>query len=82
MELRSQLPARSVLAEPVYDLSAEPMPLTAAPQEGLSLAQVLAIVRAHWRRSAAICACLVCVTAVVLKLMPRTYTATATLIVD
>jgi polysaccharide biosynthesis transport protein len=49
---------------------------------GMSLQQVYLVLLAHWRTSLLIFACLVAISVVVIKKMPRTYTATATLILD
>ncbi len=51
-------------------------------QPGLSLMQILAIVRSYWRQILAIGLSVTLVTAVVVKFMPKSYTATATLIVN
>ena len=50
--------------------------------DGMTLQQVYMVLRAHWRLSLLIFACLVALSVVVIKKMPRTYTATATLILD
>lgn len=61
-----------------------PMPefsqLDASP--GLSLMQYAAILRAHWKSSAIIATSIIVLAAVVLAFIPKTYTATATLIVN
>jgi uncharacterized protein involved in exopolysaccharide biosynthesis len=49
---------------------------------GMSLAQVFAIVRARWRVTAVITLSLVLILVGILKLVPRTYTAMATLMVS
>ena len=49
---------------------------------GLSLAQIFAIVRAYRKKSLLIAAVLVALAAIVIKLLPRTYTATATLMMN
>jgi uncharacterized protein involved in exopolysaccharide biosynthesis len=64
-----------------------PMPAPEAPPEhelapGLSVQQIYTIVRHYWKLSATIAAALFVVMAVVIKLMPKSYTATATLIVN
>jgi uncharacterized protein involved in exopolysaccharide biosynthesis len=51
-------------------------------QAGMSLAQVWAILSAYRRMAGAIALGIVVVTAVVIKLVPKTYTATATLMVN
>ncbi|HEX4049377.1 MAG TPA: GumC family protein [Steroidobacteraceae bacterium] len=52
------------------------------PASGLSVQQIYTIVRHYWKLSATIAAALFVVLAVVIKLMPKSYTATATLIVN
>jgi uncharacterized protein involved in exopolysaccharide biosynthesis len=49
---------------------------------GLSVAQFLTIARAYWRSALLITVSVAVVAAVVLKFLPKTYTATATLIVN
>jgi uncharacterized protein involved in exopolysaccharide biosynthesis len=49
---------------------------------GTSLTQILAIVRAHWRVTVIVTLALIALLIGVLKLMPRTYSATATLMVS
>ncbi len=51
-------------------------------EAGLSLQQVIVRLRAHWRQAVAIFLGLILVSAGVIKLLPRTYSATATLMVD
>jgi uncharacterized protein involved in exopolysaccharide biosynthesis len=48
----------------------------------MSLTQVLSIVRAHWRASLIIWLSVTSIAAVGIKLLPRTFVSTATLIVD
>jgi uncharacterized protein involved in exopolysaccharide biosynthesis len=59
-------------------------PLVAPPflPPGTSFAQFLTIVRAHWRQTVLIALALTLVIAVVLKMMPKTFAATATLMVN
>ncbi len=52
------------------------------PPSGLSVQQIYMIVRHYWKLSAAIAAVMLVVLAVFIKLMPKSYTATATLIVN
>jgi uncharacterized protein involved in exopolysaccharide biosynthesis len=74
------LPARTHGAAPVL-LDSEPsLPEYLAP--GISLVQVLAIIRAHWRVTAIVTASLLLLLLVLLKVMPRTYSAMATLMVS
>ncbi len=49
---------------------------------GLSLAQILSIARAYWRLSTLIVLLVASLTALAMTLWPRTYTATATLLVN
>jgi len=74
------LPARTHGAAPVL-LDSEPsLPEYLAP--GISLVQVLAIMRAHWRVTAIVTASLILLLIALLKFMPRTYSAIATLMVS
>jgi len=52
------------------------------PPSGLSVQQVYMIVRHYWRLSATIAAVMLVVLAVFIKLLPKSYTATTTLIVN
>jgi polysaccharide biosynthesis transport protein len=49
---------------------------------GMSLTQILTIVRAYWRHTTIIAVSLTALIAGVLKILPKTYTATATLMVN
>ena len=49
---------------------------------GLSLAQILSIIWAHWKLSALIVLTVVALSALLMTLWPRTYTATVTLVVN
>lgn len=62
----------------------EPPPAAedASASAGMSFTQALSIVRAHWRTSLIIWLSVTCIAAVVIKLLPKTFVATATLIVD
>lgn len=51
-------------------------------QSGMSMAQVAAIVRAHWKLSFLIVVCVVGAAAAITKLMPKTYLGVATLMVN
>lgn len=51
-------------------------------QPGISIAQVVAILRSYWKLSLIIWLVITVLAAVTLKLMPKTYTAMSTLIVD
>jgi len=50
--------------------------------EGLSFAQLAAILRAHLRMAVTVAVTVIVLSAIVVKLLPRTYTATATMIVS
>jgi uncharacterized protein involved in exopolysaccharide biosynthesis len=52
------------------------------PQEGMSLLQILTILRAHWPKSLALAIAVVILAATVTKLMPKTYSSVAILIVN
>jgi protein tyrosine kinase modulator len=52
------------------------------PQAGMTVSQVLAIARAYWRASILIAFGVIVLATVAIKLLPKTYTATATLIVN
>jgi uncharacterized protein involved in exopolysaccharide biosynthesis len=54
----------------------------APAQQGMSLTQVITMVRARWKWILIISLTLIVFGAVLIKLLPKTYTATATLIVD
>jgi polysaccharide biosynthesis transport protein len=49
---------------------------------GISLPQILAILRAYWKQCLAIALCITVLSAIAIKFLPKTYTATATLIVN
>ncbi len=51
-------------------------------QAGMSLAQVVAILRFYWKSTLLIAAAVAAVSAATIKFLPKTYIATATLIVD
>jgi len=65
------------LSEPDLGIMTEP-----AGQQGMSLAQVLAMMRARWKPIVMVAVTITFLGAVAIKLLPKTYTATATLIVD
>jgi len=48
----------------------------------MSLAQIISILRFYWKYTLVIAAVVLVLAAVIIKILPRTYTATATLIVD
>lgn len=58
------------------------MPPERIEQQGMSLAQILAMLRARWKPMVIVAVTLVVAGAVIIKLFPKTFTATATLIVD
>ena len=78
----SSRPALPVAApEPVYSMPLPPTDEESGPG-GVSPAQVIAILRAY-RWHAVICVlALICLTAVIIKLVPKVYVATATLIIN
>lgn len=53
-----------------------------APSPGMSLAQIVCILRAYWRHSVFALVALVLASGLVIKLLPKSYVATATLIVN
>ena len=67
-------------------MPAAPLEPTIAPEAyehpGMSLAQIVSILRAYWKQSAMIALAVLAVAVVVTKLMPKTYDATATLMVN
>ncbi len=77
--LYSATPGRDYSAEPMLQDANSPLH---EPSPSMSLLQVLAILRCHWRLSLAIFGAVVVLSALTIKLLPKTYTATATLIVD
>jgi succinoglycan biosynthesis transport protein ExoP len=52
------------------------------PQPGISAAQVISILRFYWKFALLIAAAVVLLSTIVIKFLPKTFTATATLIVD
>ena len=74
------MPAR-IVASP-----ARPIPMAdegaSDSQPGISAIQILAIVRAHWKKSLVIWIVVTVFSGITLKFLPKTYTAMATLIVD
>jgi uncharacterized protein involved in exopolysaccharide biosynthesis len=58
------------------------MPEQSAPQQGMSLAQIAAMLRARWKPIVIIAVTATLLGAVAIKFLPKTYTAMATLIVD
>lgn len=68
-------------SSPAY-LLAGPAAVQDSEPAGLSARQIYMVLLAHWRLSCVIFACIVAASVVVIKQLPRTYTATATLILD
>jgi succinoglycan biosynthesis transport protein ExoP len=68
------------------DAASTVLPMAAADEmeggQGMSLAQITTILRAHWKHSVIATLALVFVFAVIIKLVPKSYVATATLIVN
>jgi succinoglycan biosynthesis transport protein ExoP len=56
--------------------------LEESSQDGMSLTQVVSILRAYWKQSLISCGALVAVMFVAIKLMPKIFVATVTLIVN
>jgi len=52
------------------------------PHPGMSAAQVISILRFYWKFTLIIAVAVVVLSAIVIKILPKTFTATATLIVD
>lgn len=77
---RNNLPILAGAAE----LPVPAAPPLEEPQEspGMSMAQVVVIVRSHLKRSLISVAVLLCISVVLIKIMPHSYVATATLIVN
>jgi succinoglycan biosynthesis transport protein ExoP len=70
---------------PEYGLSTEAGSIALPEQQehlGMSLVQIVSILRFYWKYSLLIAAAVVLVSAIVIKLLPSKYTATTTLIVD
>jgi protein tyrosine kinase modulator len=76
----SNLPAPAWPAPPAPDTLAGPDP--PGQGGGMSLTQVLMILRARWKPILIITFTIICITAVVVKRLPKTYEAVATLIVN
>jgi succinoglycan biosynthesis transport protein ExoP len=71
---------RTALAAPLPDFDPGVIPDPAT--ESMSLAQITAMLRARWKTIVIITATLTLAAGVIIKLLPKTYTATATLLVD
>lgn len=72
----------AVVASPVSAIPVNNDDAGLEAQPGISLAQVVAILRSYWKISLIIWVSITVIAAISLKLMPKTYTAMATLIVD
>ncbi|MGD9842288.1 MAG: GumC family protein [Steroidobacteraceae bacterium] len=59
-----------------------PMAQQLMAQPGFSLEQIIVIVRANLKRSAVIAACIIVIAAGLIKILPKTYESTATLLVN
>lgn len=78
-----RLPYSSGQTQPGMDyLFEEPAAPQFEPQPGLSIAQIVSIVRFYWKLAALVVVGGTILSAIVLKFVPKTYTAVATLIVD
>jgi polysaccharide biosynthesis transport protein len=80
-EIRNLPVLTAVRADPVYQDQLPAIDQNSAPP-GLSLTQLWAIARAHRWQTVMIAAAIVILTAGVTKIMPKTYAATATLMVN
>ncbi len=78
---RLNRPPGSAIMVPVPEPNLATIPEQAAPQ-GLSMTQLTAILQAYWKQIALLTLLLTVVGAVAIKFLPKTYTATATLIVN
>ena len=76
-----QIVAPPALATPYPEVNLDVVSEEAAHQ-GMSLAQILAMLRARWKTMVFVAMTIIVFGAVAIKFLPKTYTATATLIVD
>lgn len=81
MSNQRQLPVLAGDHASTYVPPAPPVPLQYT-QGGLSAAQVLAIIRAHLQLSIILALAFIAITAVVVKLLPKSYAAQATVLVN
>ncbi|HLQ14075.1 MAG TPA: Wzz/FepE/Etk N-terminal domain-containing protein [Steroidobacteraceae bacterium] len=81
MRLARNLPVLRQQPQPPTDLQGALIPQNYA-HPGLSLTQIFSILRAYQRKSLIVAAVVLALAAVVIKLLPRTYTATATLMMN
>ena len=58
------------------------LPPQPVDQSGMSMTQIVTILRAYWKLSALIVLCVILATVALVKIMPRTYTAVAQLSVN
>jgi polysaccharide biosynthesis transport protein len=78
-----QLPSSASANQLIAD-SADNIGFASTPEMhvGMSVAQIISILRFYWKFTLMIAAAVVVLSAVVIKFLPKTYTATATLILD
>jgi succinoglycan biosynthesis transport protein ExoP len=79
-----QLPQSSSANRDFNSTPAESMELVSSEEShpGMSMAQIVSILRFYWKFAIAIAVVIVLLSAIVIKFLPKTYTATATLIVN
>jgi succinoglycan biosynthesis transport protein ExoP len=75
----SRNPGTAVTVAPELNLASIPEQVT---HPGLSVAQISAILLAYWKQIVVLTVALIAISFVGIKLLPKTYTATATLIVN
>jgi polysaccharide biosynthesis transport protein len=77
-------PDQRLLSSPADGVPGDPVETLAPhqPQPGLSLPQITTIARAYWKQSVVIAVVLIALCVVAIKLLPKTYTAMATLLVN
>jgi succinoglycan biosynthesis transport protein ExoP len=78
----SRTPGRAITVAPVHELNLAPVVAEQVANQGMSAAQFLAIVRAYWKQMLTITIVIASIAAVTIKLLPKTYTATAILMVN
>lgn len=79
---RFRLESRTALAPPLPESDLGFLPEQPAQEQAMSLAQVAAMARARWKPMVITAVTIIVLGAIAIKLLPKTYTATATLIVD
>ncbi len=83
MKSRRNLPALAIANPvPAVPVALEAVGAATEPSPGLSMPQVFTIVRAYWRQTLIIVLAFSLIMGVIIKLMPKTYTATATLMIN